>query len=88
VNKPDIIAAIVKDAYVKSYKMRMVGPGSIEVTLPSVLVKQEASKAGLTIAEFIKQYQIEYLFGSWGVFIRFIPWLDEIKRLEVVKHGE
>jgi len=72
-SKRDVIAEIAEDAYIKSYKMRMVGPGSIEATIPQLLVEREANKVGLTIAKFIERYRIEYLFGDWGAFIRFTP---------------
>lgn len=70
--KKDVIADIVEDAYSKSYKMRMVGPGSVEATLPRAIVEREAKKLGLTISEFIQRYQVEYLFNDFGgAFVRF-----------------
>ena len=53
-NKRDIIAKIGEDAYIKSYKMRMVGPSSLEATIPRAIVKREARRYGLPIEEFIK----------------------------------
>lgn len=74
VNKQDIIAQIVKDAYTKSYKMRMVGPGSVEATIPSIIVEREARRHGLSIEKFIQLYKLEWLFNDFGgAFIRFIP---------------
>ena len=68
----NIIAEIVKDAYTKSYRMRSVGPGSVEATIPRAIVEREAKKWGLPIEEFIKVFQIEYLFDDFrGAFIRF-----------------
>lgn len=77
-----IIAEIVEDGYIKSYKMNMHGRNSFGATIPHVIVEREARKVGLTVPEFVEQYWIQYLFGDWGTFIRFTPRLDEIKKLE------
>ena len=71
-SKRDIIAEIVEDAYSKAYKMRLVGPGSLEATIPRAIVEREARKYRLSIEEFIKVFQVEYLFNDFGgAFIRF-----------------
>ena len=71
-SKRDIITEIVKDAYSKFYKMRMVGPGSLEATIPRAIVEREARKCRLSIEEFIKVYQVQYLFNDFGgAFVRF-----------------
>jgi len=68
----NIIAEIVKDAYTKSYRVRSVGPGSLEATIPRVIVEREAKRWGLSIEEFIKLFQVEYLFDDFGgAFLRF-----------------
>jgi hypothetical protein len=72
-SKRDIITKIVEDGYSRSYKMRFVGPGSVEATIPPAVIEREARKSNLTIREFIKHYQVEYLFGDFGgAFVRFI----------------
>jgi hypothetical protein len=72
ISKRDIIAEIVEDAYIKSYRMRMVGPGSLEATIPRAIVEREARKYELSIEEFIKLYEIQYLFNDFGgAFLRF-----------------
>ena len=72
IDKRRVIADIVEDAYAKSYKMRFVGPGSVEATLPKPIVEREARRLGLTVEEFIEQYQVEYLYNDFGgAFIRF-----------------
>ncbi len=72
ISKRNVIAEIIQDAYVKSYKMRMVGPGSLEATIPRAVVEREARRCNLTVEEFIKVYQIEYLFDDFGgAFLRF-----------------
>jgi len=72
INKHDIIAELVKHAYTKTYKMRLVGPGSVEATIPGAIVEREAKRHGLSVEEFIKVYRVEYLFGDFsGAFIRF-----------------
>lgn len=71
-SKRDIIAHMIEDAYTKSYKMRMVGPGSLEATIPRAVVEREARRWGLAIEEFIKVFQVEYLFNDFdGAFLRF-----------------
>ena len=71
-SKRDIIAEMVEDAYSKSYKVRIVGPGSLEATIPRAIVEREARRANLSIEEFIKCYQVEYLFNDFGgAFLRF-----------------
>ena len=71
-SKRDIIAEIIEDAYVKAYKMRWVGPGSLEATIPRALVDREARRQNLSIQEFIKVYQVQYLFNDFGgAFVRF-----------------
>ena len=52
-SKWDIIAEIVEDDYAKSYKMRMVGPGSLEATIPRAIVEREARISKLSIEEFV-----------------------------------
>lgn len=71
-SKRDIIAEIVEDAYSKAYKMRMVSPGSFEATIPRAIVEREARRCRLPIEEFVKVYQVEYLFNDFsGAFLRF-----------------
>jgi len=68
----NIIAEILKGAYAKSYRMRSVGPGSLEATIPRVIVEKEARKWGLSVEEFIKVAQVEYVFDDFGgAFLRF-----------------
>lgn len=63
---------MIKDAYIKSYRMRMVGPGSLEATIPRAIVEREARKYELPIEEFIKVYQVQYLYNDFGgAFLRF-----------------
>jgi len=72
ISKRDAVAEIVEDAYRKSYKMRLVGPGSLEATIPRAIVEREARRYGFSVEEFIKLYQIEYLFNDFGgAFMRF-----------------
>ena len=71
-SKRDVVAEIIQDAYIKSYKVRMVGPGSLEATIPRAIVEREARRHNLSIEEFIKVYQLEYLFNDFGgAFVRF-----------------
>jgi len=77
-SKREIIAGIVEDAYTKTYKMRIVGPGSLESTIPRAIVEREARKFKLSVEEFVKLFQVEYLFNDFGgAFIRFKRQTDE-----------
>lgn len=72
-NKRKIIADIIEDAYAKAYKMRMVGPGSLEATIPRAIVEREAKKHGLSLKSFVQFYKVEWLFNDFGgAFTRFI----------------
>lgn len=80
ISKRAIIAEMLEDAYIKSYRMRMVGPGSLEATIPRVIVEREARKFKLSVEEFIRLFQVEYLFNDFGgAFLRFkrLPGEDE-----------
>lgn len=70
--KKDIIAELLADAYTKAYKMRLVGPGSLEATIPRAIVEREARRYSLSVEEFIQVYRVEYLFDDFGgAFLRF-----------------
>lgn len=88
ISKRDIIAEIVEDAYTKIYKMRMVGPGSLEATIPRAIVDREARKYKLPIEEFIKLFQVEYLFDDFGgAFMRFRKQLSEDEEILKAEKG-
>ena len=72
ISKREIIAELVGDAYIKAYKVRLVGPGSLEVTIPRVIVEREARRYSLSVEEFIQLFRVEYLFNDFGgAFVRF-----------------
>lgn len=90
--KREIIDGIVEDAYVKTYKMRLVGAGSsLEATIPRAIVEREARNFKLSVEEFIKLFQVEYLFDDFGgAFLRFKkqPGEDEEEPEAQEKMGE
>lgn len=89
-SKRDIIAEMVKDAYAKSYKMRMVGAGSsLEATIPRAIVEREARRCNLSVEEFIRLYQVQYLYNDFGgAFLRFQRPGEDGKALKAQKEVE
>jgi len=62
------------DAYTKTYKMRPVGDGGVEVTIPLLVIEREARKNGLTVTEFVKRFRAIAHFDSFdGVYYTFTP---------------
>lgn len=72
--------AIELNGYRKQYRLRLaVGDRakSVEVTFPYEVVEREARKRGLTIPEFLEQYQVVAEYDNFeGVHYHF----EEIKR--------
>ena len=66
----------VKDAYRRSYSLRVAIPGkkSAEVTFPYEVIEREARRRDITAEEFIRQYQVVAQFDNFdGVFYSFEP---------------
>jgi len=64
----------IKDSYKAQYKMRTTGKNGMTtiITLPPMVVEREASKRGLTVAEFIEQFRVVAHFNNFeGVFYTF-----------------
>jgi len=63
-----------KIGYRRTYRLRTAVPGrkSIEVTFPYEVVEREARSRGLTIDEFLKQFQVAAEFDNFeGVLYTF-----------------
>ena len=78
----------IKDALRKTYKIRRNVPGrdSVVVAMPFEVVEREARRLGLSVNEFIKQYQVIAEYNSFdGVHYSFEKVNDskEPDRLEV-----
>lgn len=61
--------------YKKSYRMRRLVPGKdhISITLPYEVVAREAANRGLTVEEFIEQFEIVAEYDSFeGVHYTFV----------------
>ena len=74
-----------KTVYQKEYKIRMVGDGGIEVTIPKVVVERAARKAGMSLLEFIQTHKIVHLFNDFTDFdaaYRFAP-IEPSEQIEV-----
>lgn len=61
-------------AYRKSYKVRLVGDGGAEITIPMMVLEKEASRYGLSVEEFIQKFRAIAHFNSFdGIYYRFEP---------------
>jgi len=63
-----------KIGYRRTYRLRTAVPGrkSIEVTFPYEVVEKEARSRGLTIDEFLNQFQVAAEYDNFeGVIYRF-----------------
>jgi hypothetical protein len=73
------------DAYRKTYKLRLSagrGKNCIEVTFPFDVVDKEARKRGLSLKEFLEQYQAVANYNGFdGVLYQF----ERIEKKEVEK---
>lgn len=54
-----------KTAYRKAYRMRAVGTGGFEVSVPKIVIERAARKHGLSVDEFLKRYQVVHLFNDF-----------------------
>ena len=57
-----------RSVYRKECKMRSVGMGGIEVTIPKIIVDKAARSEGQTIDEFVKTHKVVHLFNSFTEF--------------------
>jgi len=57
-----------KLAYRKEFKMRMVGMGGVEVTIPKVIVDRAARLENQTIEEFVKTHKVVHLYNDFTDF--------------------
>ena len=65
-----------KMVYQKEYKIRMVGDGGIEASIPKEVVEQAARKEGMSLEDFIKSHRILHLYNDFTDFAaayRFVP---------------
>ena len=64
------------EAYRRTYKLRLAQGNkrkSIEVTFPYVVIEKEARKHGLSVDEFIKQFEAVAQYNSFdGVIYNFV----------------
>ena len=73
--------------YQKDYKIRIVGDGGIEASIPKVIVERAARKAGLTLEKFVETHRILHLFNDFPDFVaayRFIP-AEKTEEIEVAE---
>ena len=74
-----------KTAHRKRYRMRMVGTGGVESTIPKVVVERAAKENKQTVEDFVMTHDIIHLFGNFDSFTaayRFVP-RGEVEDIEV-----
>ena len=65
-----------KVVYRKEYRMRAVGAGGAETTIPKIVIEREARKQGISPDAFIKSFKVVHLFDDFDDFAaayRFVP---------------
>ena len=70
-----------KVTYRKECKIRVVGVGGVEVTLPKLVIERAARAEGQTIEEFVKTHKLVHLFNDFTDF-------DAAYRFERIKETE
>ena len=71
--------------YRKEYRMRAVGAGGAETTIPKIVIEREARKRGISPRDFIKSFKVVHLFDDFENFAaayRFVP-APETEELDV-----
>ena len=64
------------DTYQKEYRIRPVGDGGIEISVPKLIVERAARRAGVSIDDFIKSHNVIHLFNDFKEFdaaYKFVP---------------
>ena len=72
---PDSIEIDLKNALPRRYKPRRVSPGidTIQAVIPFEIVERESRKLNLGVDDFLKLYEIEYLYNHFGgVYFHFV----------------
>jgi DMSO/TMAO reductase YedYZ molybdopterin-dependent catalytic subunit len=68
----DIENINLRETYENAYTMRCVG-GGISTSIPKKIVERKAKELGISVQEFIKDYEIVMMYNSFkvvdGVFI-------------------
>ena len=73
---PELIATITDDAYTKTSRVHITGRNGLTygTSVPKPLVERESKRVGLSPSEFLKQYELEWLYDNFGgAFVRFMP---------------
>jgi len=63
------------DTYSKTFKMQATGADgkTIRISIPREVVRKEARKHNLSIAEFLEQYRVEWRYNSFaGAYMVFV----------------
>ena len=74
-----------KIAHRKRYRMRMVGTGGVESTIPKVVVERAARENKQTVEDFVMTHDVIHLFGDFTDFTaayRFVP-REDVEDIEI-----
>lgn len=76
----------IQNTYQKEYRIRSVGDGGIEISVPKLIVERAARRAGLPLDDFVKNYNVIHLFNDFKEFdaaYKFVPKTDASQTKEV-----
>ena len=60
-----VIEFPIEEAYLKTYKLRFArrGAETVEVSVPRDFIRRMARQSGMTMREYVSQYQVLVYFG-------------------------
>lgn len=71
------MSTVLENGFTQRYLMRRVSKDidSVIATLPKAVIQRAARRRGLTLDEFLADYQLEYVYdgadeGFWGRFVQ------------------
>ena len=65
VSSPKVSEFPIEEAFIRTYKLRFArrGAETVEVSVPRDFVRRMARQAGMTMREYVNQYQAVVYFG-------------------------
>lgn len=76
---------IKHSVYQKRYKIRKVGSGGIEISVPKIVVERAARKQGMSLDKFLEVFEVMHLFNDFDAYdaaYRFVP-VEEAEEIEI-----
>ncbi len=80
-----------QSVYHKRYKIRKVGTGGIEISVPKIVVERAARKEGMSLEKFMESFDVLHLFNDFDGFdaaYRFVPVAEEMDIEETLREKE